>query len=97
MEWLVAQLEGAGADVLFAYVYGSALQKRKPRDFDVIIVTSAGVESAAWSRVRVLCKRLRPEFAATFGLPLSVMIATEAEWSEIDGVVVRERALVYFT
>ena len=56
--------------------------------------TGAGEEklSAYESSVRAFCEHLRPEFVETFGLPLSVMIATKSEWSGIDSVVVRERA-----
>jgi predicted nucleotidyltransferase len=92
-DWLSLRLERVRSDVLYAYLYGSALRPdAEPRDVDIIVVTRSQAGSAPWERVRAFCEHLRREFVETFGLPLSVMIATKSEWSEIDGVVVRERA-----
>jgi len=91
--WLSLRLTVVRDDILCAYLYGSALRSSsEPRDVDIIVVARSEAESASWERVRLLSEGLRPEFFKTFGLPLSVIIATPSEWSEIDGVVVRERA-----
>jgi predicted nucleotidyltransferase len=92
-DWLSLRLESIRADILCAYLYGSALRSNsQPRDVDIIVITRSAAASASWERARAFCEHLRREFIETFGLPLSVMIATPSEWAEIDGVVVRERA-----
>ena len=91
--WLSLRLECTRADILCAYLYGSALRSNgEPRDVDIVVVTRSQAGSASWEWVRAFCEHLKREFVETFGLPLSVMIATQSEWSEIDGVVIRERA-----
>lgn len=91
-DWLSLHLESVRADILCAYLYGSAMRPNSdPRDVDIIVVTRSEAASPCWERIRGFCEHLRREFVETFGLPLSVMIATQSEWSEIDGVVVRER------
>jgi predicted nucleotidyltransferase len=92
-DWLRVRLESVQTDILFAYIYGSSLRSdTDPRDVDIILVTMFEAGSASWERVRAFSRPLRQEFIKAFGLPLSLMIATPSEWSEIDGVVVRERA-----
>jgi predicted nucleotidyltransferase len=97
-DWLSLRLESVRTDVLGAYLYGFALRPSStPRDVDVVIVTKSGPACPSWERVRVFRNYLTEEFVGIFSLPLSVMIVTQSEWSEIDGVVVREKvALVAF-
>jgi predicted nucleotidyltransferase len=91
-DWLSLSIEAIRTDIMCAYLYGSALRpESNPRDVDIIIVTRSGAGSATWIRVRSFCENLSQNFVETFGLPLSVMIATPTEWPEIEEVVVRER------
>jgi predicted nucleotidyltransferase len=90
--WLSFRFESVQADILCAFLYGSALRpKSEPRDVDIVVITRCVAESASWVRVRAFCEHLKRDFIQVFGLPLSVMIATQSEWPELDGVVVRER------
>lgn len=78
-------------EVAAAYVFGSALTAEKPNDVDLCIVTRVVPGSDAWTRIRHRRDALVCSFQITFGIRLSVMLVTDCEWAEVDGVIVRER------
>jgi predicted nucleotidyltransferase len=77
--------------VVGAYIFGSSLTIKTPRDVDLCIVTGAKVGSDEWHQVRKARDSIAEEFRRAFGLPLSVMLVTPSEWREVDGGVVRDR------
>ena len=91
-EWLREELTSVVESLTAAYLFGSALRLDKaPRDVDVILVSVDNAGEPEWRRLREWRDEVVARFIERFGIPLSAMVVTPAEWREIDGAIVRER------
>jgi predicted nucleotidyltransferase len=91
-DWLRHKFGPYHRFIIGAYLFGSMLDPtRSPRDIDLVLVTVGNAGEPEWQQVRSVRDVIAPLFEAEFGLPLSAMVLTLAEWREIDGVIVGER------
>jgi hypothetical protein len=63
-------------------LFGSMLNNSFPNDVDIIIV------SAEWD-IRCLCRRLKSEFCAKFGLPLHIQLFHVSQSHDIQSFISR--------
>lgn len=91
-DWLLSDIQEARLDIVAAYLFGSSiLADRNPRDVDLVIVSVDEAGKPSWRRAIAYRDSLNERFREVFKLRLSAMVVTPSEWSELDGIVVRER------
>lgn len=94
--WLLDDMRGIRTDIAAAYLFGSAIcSNRKPHDVDLVIISQGTSSEPSWLRVAEYRDSMVERFKDTFQLPLSAMVVTPSEWSEFDGVIVRDRISIF--
>lgn len=83
IDWMVCNLAEQSSHISKLAIYGSiARNSDEPNDCDLLIVSSANVESEIWLSLRQHINSLETDFMNRFKLPLNVALLTEGEWIE---------------
>jgi predicted nucleotidyltransferase len=83
LSWIVDNFSVCRSDILKIAIFGSlARGECKPHDCDLLIITSARVESYSWEMLKYKIKKTKIDFIDFFKFPLNVILLTENEWQE---------------
>lgn len=97
-EWLRERISRLSGRIDFACLFGSYVNGNKnPNDIDMVLVASSGVGSEEWLFAIKESKLISAEFISEFSIPLSTMVLSPQEWLQVDGIVVRERDIIWIS
>ena len=76
--WIFSTFNRHAKHISKIALYGSVIRNSDaPNDCDLLIVSSAGIESKSWLSLRQHINAVKTDFAENFKLPLNVALLTE--------------------
>lgn len=92
IDWAVEQMKEIEIDLLGAFLFGSAISDpNSARDVDVVFVVYGPAGGSSWEHVREKSSCIKKRFYERFSKELSIIVATEPEWKELDTYLTGER------